>query len=483
MNSPAQTHRWRGVVALSLFAGAVGIVAQQSAVLFLATVGVGYAAYSRLSPSAPGPTLTVERTLSPTRPSVGDDVTVQTVVRNDGDRRLPDLRLVDGVPSLLPVVDGSPRRATALGAGDETTIEYTVEAKEGKHRFQPLTVVSRDVAGATERQVEVHESSVVDCGVPVESAALRDLTRRRAGRLRTDEAGSGIEFHRAREYRQGDPLRQVDWNRFAKRGELSTIEFREEQSAAVVLCVDLGGAARATADGAVPTRQAVARSIGAADQVAQALAGDDHEVGLAALGPEFFWLPPRAGTDHLGRIRDALDTHEAFAPTGTSPHTSGTPEADGSRIGAGSSRGNGPFEPFGPGNSSTATCADGGRETTDGKRKPPDDGQQPGSDHAGRTRQTARIRERLGSNAQVMVFSPLADGDVVDAVRTLEAGAAQVTVVNPDETTDESLGNRLVTVERTTRTDTLRRAGVPVVDWQPGTDLGHALATAQERHR
>jgi len=68
-------------------------------------------------------------------------------------------------------------------------------------------------------------------------------------------------------------------------------------------------------------------------------------------------------------------------------------------------------------------------------------------------------------------------------VRTLEAAGHPVTVVSPDTTAGESVGNRLAARERTTRIRALRRLGVPVVDWQTGDHLGNALARTMEGYR
>ncbi|MCU4800354.1 DUF58 domain-containing protein [Halobacteria archaeon HArc-gm2] len=476
MSDVRTTGRWRGVVALSLFAGAVGLLAQRPSLLLLASVGVGYAVYPRLVPEPPEPDLAVERTISERTPAHGESVDVAVTVRNEGDRWLTDLRVVDGVPALLPVVDGTPRRATALGPGEETTIEYAVEGREGKHRFEPSTVLTRDLGGATERTTTVHESTVIDCGVSVPQAALRDLTRRRTGELVTDDGGSGLEFHRMREYRRGDPVKRIDWRRFASGGDLTTVEFREEQAAAVVLCVDVGTSTAPDEPGASPTAHAVARSVAAADRLAAALADANHEFGLAALGPEPCWLPLGVGKSHLAHLRQLLDADPAFAPSTVAGNQDDAldrvvspefesrdvaPEVNDTQVGPTVDQ---------PGTAGAEPALSDGGRLVDGAT-------------SGRDRQTAELRERLGGNTQITLLSPLADDDVVGTVRTLEAAGHPVTVVSPDTTAGETVGNRLAARERTTRIQALRRLGVPVVDWQTGDHLGNALAKTMERYR
>lgn len=474
MTDARPTGRWRGVVALSLFAGAVGLLAQRPSLLLLASLGVGYAVYPRLLPAPPDPTLGVERTVTDTDPADGEHVAVSLTVRNEGDRWLPDLRIVDGVPPLLPVVEGTPRRATALGPGEETTLEYAIEAKEGKHRFEATTVLARDLGGATERRTTLHEPTVVDCGVAVPTPAVRDLTRHRTGQRVTDDGGSGLEFHGMREYQAGDPMKRVDWRRLASGGELTTVEFREERAAAVVLCVDLGEQLATGGPVDSGASHAVARSVAAADRLAVALTAANHEVGLATLGPAVCGLPLGVGQAHLTRLRHLLDTHEAFGPaTANGPSPPAEPGRDGREA---------------DGHTATASATAGGPTATvtdpaGGEPAVSDGGQAAAADGADRSRSLAELRERLDGTTQVALLSPLADDDVVDAVRRLEVAGHSVTVVSPDTTTEDTVGNRLVACERATRIQTLRRLGVPVVDWASGQHLGNALSRTMEQYQ
>lgn len=416
------TGRWRGVVAVALFAGAVGVLATRPAVLFLAVLGVGLALYPRILPEPPAPDVEVERTVTPERPTPGESVDVSLVVRNGGDRWLPDLRIVDGVPPSLAVVDGSPRAATALPPGGEVRLEYTVGAESGKHWFDPVTVLSRDLSGGTERRTSVGASTAIDCGAPIPAPVVRSLTRHRPGPIPVDETGSGVEFSRTREYRPGDPAAHIDWRRFAQTGELSTIEFETTRSAAVVVCVD------AAWDAETHSRSR-SRCLAAADRFVTALADGNHEVGLAALGSPGHWTDPGAGTDHFDRLRRLLRSDPAFVPT-----------APGAL----------------PDGGATATPVDA------------DD-------------QAAAMRERLGARTQVQITTPLSDDGIVRTVLSLEEATHPVVVVSPDLTGSRSVGGRIAAIERATRIRSLRAAGVPVVDWGAEEPLGTAVAAELER--
>lgn len=55
---------------------------------------------------------------------------------------------------------------------------------------------------------------------------------------RTKQMGSGIEFSEHREYNTGDDLRYLDWNIYARHGDLLLKRFQEEQDLNVYLMLD-----------------------------------------------------------------------------------------------------------------------------------------------------------------------------------------------------------------------------------------------------
>jgi uncharacterized protein (DUF58 family) len=54
----------------------------------------------------------------------------------------------------------------------------------------------------------------------------------------TKKRGDGIEFHQLREYRQGDSVRQIDWQATSKRRKLISREYQEEQNQHVIVMLD-----------------------------------------------------------------------------------------------------------------------------------------------------------------------------------------------------------------------------------------------------
>jgi uncharacterized protein (DUF58 family) len=411
------TERWTGLEGLVLVAAAVGVVTRRPGPLLLAGLGVLVFGYVRIA-AVPEVSLTVERTLSDSTPDPDEDVAVTLSVTNEGSRTLFDLRIVDGVPPALAVSDGPARLGTALRPGATATTTYSVSAIRGEHTWDETVVVARDPSGAIERRETVHTETTMRCEPELAATAdlpLRGLTSQYAGRVETDVPGSGLEFASIREYRHGDPIRRIDWNRRARTGELATVQFREERAAAVVLVVDTRSEAHVAPETGAET--AVERCVDAASVAFSALLDSGDRVGLASFGPNECWLEPSTGADHRARARRLFATHPAFAPTP-------------------------PTAAFFP---SVAV---------------------------------KRLRRRLTSDAQVIFCSPLTDDYAVSVARRLEAYGHAVTVVSPDPTATHTLGARLARLERDLRLRDLRRTGLRVVDWR-AEPLAVALERAE----
>jgi uncharacterized protein (DUF58 family) len=414
MNDRHETNRWRGVIAVALVAAALGLLAENPPLFLLGGVGVAVAAYPLVTPE-PAPRLELERRLGETSPSHGDEVEVTVTLRNTGSWPLFDVRFFDGVPDALSVTDGRARRGVVLLPDSEATFSYTVAARRGTHAFEPATVVVRDLSGATEVKLHVNTETEIDCMADEGDVPLRPQTLESVGRILADDGGAGVEFYRTREHQPGDPLNRIDWNHLARTGEATTVDFRREQAATVVVLVDASEAAyRGTGD----DPHAVTLGVSAAEQLIVALLEGHNKVGLAGIGRGPCWVAPASGRDHRVRVRETLATHETFRST-------------------------------------------------------------PPTESAAVEDQIEAIRSRLGNAIQVIVVSPLTGDDIAGAIRTFDAHGHAATVINPVVTGEETLGERLAEVERRNRVNALRSAGIPTVEWEPDRPLLAALASAR----
>lgn len=73
-------------------------------------------------------------------------------------------------------------------------------------------------------------------------SSLPDASSRlqRSGVHRKRRRGEGTEFHQLREYRQGDPLRGIDWKATARQGRPISREYQEERDQQVIILLDAG---------------------------------------------------------------------------------------------------------------------------------------------------------------------------------------------------------------------------------------------------
>lgn len=412
MTTVERTNRWLHTFYLASVAALAGVYTQQPSILLISIIAIVYTAYSLLVPE-PSVDLTLSRTVSDATPDHGDSVTVSVTVTNTGVRTIADLRLIDGVPSLLTVTDGTARHTTPLRPGRSTTFRYTVTAKHGVHRFEPATAIVHDISGSWRVRTEVDETDTsVDalaCSIDVHTIGLRERTRRGTGPT-ADRYGTGIEFHQTRAYRRGDPVARIDWRRFARTGELTTVEFRVENAAAVVLCLD----ARASAVWHTQPNEphAVAYSVAAAMGLLSVFRKHGSRVGLAVFGSEFTWLAPDTGRHHWNQARRLLETHRRIST----------------------------------------------QETEQG-------------DTMGPSEQLRTFLRQSENTVEALLFTPLLDDFGVTAARRFEANGRAVTVISPDSPAEDTLGGKLTRIERDNRIHSLELSGVPVCDWTPGDPI------------
>lgn len=403
----------RGVTAAALAVSAVGVGFGRPAVVLTATLGIALVGAARVW--SPAPSVALTRSLSTASPAPGEHVTVTVTVRNTGDRTLPDIRLLDGVPAGLTVVDGNPRVTTALRPGKAVTFSYEVGPVPGRHRFEPGLVILGDPVGAAElvTAVDTPEPTTLDCGFgrpTTGSGAPRPRVTRNPGQREGDASGAGVEFDAIREYRTGDPPARIDWNRRAKTGELSTVEFREPRVPKVAVLVDARPAAYVAGTDGVPAPRHAARG---AHTVFGQLLRDGVPTGVGTVPPERGWLQPGTGAEQRRDARDLLagDAAVPWVP----PSASADP----------------------------ATAVTG-------------------------------LTARLDPDTQVVFLSPCADDGAVAIARRLDAEGHSVTVVSPDCTDPETVTGAYGRLTRWLRHSRLRAADVPVSDWDlsDGEEVG-----------
>lgn len=401
--------RWGWGLGLALCLVAAGLALQAASLLVAAMVPLTFVAYGAVT-GLPAPNLDVEREVAWSATAPGEPVDVTLRLRNDGEATLADVRVVDRVPRDLPVIRGTPRAAVDLEPGETATVEYAVGARRGVHEFAGVRLRVRNTPGSAlaDGTARAAGDREVECELPVEDVPLAQDTVLHPGAVSADEHGEGIEFYSVREYRRGDDPSDVDWRRFARTGELTTVRYREERAATVVLVVDTRDETYVSAAPSMPSGARL--SAFAAERAFEALAHGHHEVGLATLrAGHVDWVEPGDDAATLAAARETI-----AAVYDREPLLTVTSLADRS------------------GSASTVL---------------------------------SNLQRRLPGRAQVVLFTPATDRFPERVVRGLIARGRAVTVVTPDVVTEEVPAQHLVAAERGTRLSGLRATGARVVEW------------------
>ncbi|MFP8956131.1 DUF58 domain-containing protein [Natrialbaceae archaeon A-CW3] len=416
LEQAVSSDRWLVALTVALLAVGVGVLARDAAIFLSSVVALSYVGYSYAT-RPPEPTLTVERTLEPASPTPGDTVGVSVTVGNAGSASIPDVRVVDEPPSDLHL-EGEPRVAGSIAPGESLTLEYTVSAKRGEHTFGDVTISARN-ASASERVVARYRlSSEFTCDDALERMPLAGQTTQLTGRVETDVGGEGIEFYSIRPFHPTDPMRRVDWNRLARSGELTTIEFREERAASVTVVVD----ARASNTVVRRPGELDARSLSyhATEWLVTALLGENNRVGVALYGDRGDYLLPRSGRDQLARATRLLDGD---------------------------------------------WCGSFGRRSW----------------LAHGDRSVDRFCRHLNDEKQLLFVTPLLDEDPVTSAQRFRAYGHEVTLVCPLVADRAGYEGVLDRADVEARCSSLRSHGVRVVEWSPDESLHVAVDRSKRR--
>jgi uncharacterized protein (DUF58 family) len=401
--------------------------------------------------------LRLDRALEDARVRPGRSVTVTLSVTNESDRVASDVRVVDHPPADVPVTTGSPAFATAVRPGETVTHEYELTPPRGEYEFGTATVRCRSLSATavTTDEFEPAGETGFTCETLLDSFPFQDRTIQYVGQTPTDDGGSGVEFFSTREYRRGDPMNRIDWHRFARTGDLATVEYREERAVTIVFVIDDRASVHRDAPGGGPDPYDL--TLYAASRGVVASLEDGNRTGLVTLSGDT-WIEPGGGSDTRSRVEDVLEDAATQSPSGAaSPPGSVTdqPIADGGE-GVADSR------------SSWEQRSDGGEGVADSR-----------SDESSLA---VDLERRLPKRAQVVFCTPLSEKGAVDLVETLRTRGRAVTVVSPDVTTGVTstvtTGMQVAGLQRANRVDALRGLGATVVDWQLEDPLSVDLARA-----
>lgn len=124
--------------------------------------------------------------------------------------------------------------------------------------------------------------------------------------------GEGQDFHQLREYRQGDPLRQIDWKASARIRKLISREYQEERDQEIVFLLDCGHRMLARDD----ELSHFDHSLNAILLLAYVALRQGDGVGFGSFSGQQRWLPPIKG---IGMINHLFNTLYDLQPSTEAP--------------------------------------------------------------------------------------------------------------------------------------------------------------------
>ncbi|WP_175060391.1 DUF58 domain-containing protein [Thermococcus sp. 2319x1] len=183
----------------------------------------------------------IKRILPHDRILEGETVEVRLTVKSN--ERIPSLRLVDGTPGELEVIEGKNEFLLSLKKDEVRELSYKIRVRRGVHEFSWIYLSYQDPFGFFKRDkaVELYDELI---GVPLIEDVITPYstkgTKITVGPLPSPRIGEGVEFHAIREYQPGDPFKIINWKATAKMGKIMSNEYESERKVDVVIIVDAG---------------------------------------------------------------------------------------------------------------------------------------------------------------------------------------------------------------------------------------------------
>lgn len=240
------------------------------------------------------PAMGVRRRL-PGRFAQGEPGEVCLVLHNESGG-VARLELFDGIP-LRSVAEALPWSGE-VPARHEIRVIYQVTVPErGEAVFGPVQVRRLSPWGLwfwKTAHLEPETVKVYPNYEPVIRFALLAMQHRESpmGIIRRPRAGSSRDFHQLRDYRDGDPLAQIDWKASSRRQMLISRDYQEQRDQSVVFLLDTGRRMRAL-DGGVPQFDHILNAI---LLVAYMALKQGDSVAVKSFGGSDRWLPPMKGS-------------------------------------------------------------------------------------------------------------------------------------------------------------------------------------------
>jgi uncharacterized protein (DUF58 family) len=218
-----------------------------------------------------------------------------------------DLTIRDEPPYLFRIVGNV--AGVRLNPRDERQVTYHVTPHaRGDYSFGDIFVRFKGPLGLAIRQYRIGAARPIKVYPNLLDIRKYDLLLRRgrtleAGMRRIRLYGRGTEFESLRDYVPDDEFRQVDWKATARRSRLTSRQYQVERSQNVIILLDAGR----TMCVRIEDMTKLDYAINAALMLAYVAASGDDKVGLLTFSEKVdYFLPPAKGRAQALAIMQAL---------------------------------------------------------------------------------------------------------------------------------------------------------------------------------
>jgi uncharacterized protein (DUF58 family) len=236
----------------------------------------------------------------------GTGSSVEIGLRNHGKISITAV-VLDDVPTQFR--SEPPELELRAAAGEMGSARYTIlPVERGDARLGRVFVKYQSLLRIAERWAEADLSQIVRVYPNLEEARRQTIYLIRSRQVQLEkrlkrQRGQGRDFESLRDYRPGDPLRDICWTASARRSRLVSKIYQVERSQVVWLVLDAGRLLRARVKG--PSKLDYA--VNAALALAQVALYSGDRVGLLAYGRKLQQqIPAGRGPLHLRALVESL---------------------------------------------------------------------------------------------------------------------------------------------------------------------------------
>ena len=218
--------------------------------------------------------------------------------------RLPRTLTVMVAPAAPAGIDAETRVRTLEALPDGTRFELpAVACRLGDVRWPPQPARLAGPLGLAWWSLKLQgdgQSSIVPGMLSLKESAAGAAW---AGSRMSPAVGAGAQVEQLRDYRPGDSLRVIDWRATARRRQLVSRDFAQDQHLDVVVALDVGRSSRIRCG----QLDRLGHYVNAASRLAQHVVAQDDRIGLVLFGDQpLAVLPPTRGHAGVMRVRDML---------------------------------------------------------------------------------------------------------------------------------------------------------------------------------